>query len=425
MKYLTARWLLTLLIPLSTAIANPGKDPVEWIVTLMTNHSDAVQAAQQQHTSSKHLEEGAGSFPDPIIKLNVFGSPIETRNGPQKANAIITQLIPWPSVLGAEEALAASLTQLQQEQVKILLLDLTFNAKAMIYQYAELAEKRRNKKKMMATLTNLSKVVLGRLKLGAANQAEIARINIEIAKLSQNIRQINAKMASLQQQIQSMTGGKKIAHLLPTTIDLRWGQMTSVNPSQIDLSSHPLVRQAKTKIHAAQARLNHAEAKRLPKLGASFSWFQIDESKSAMNNPDSGKDAWSIGASLSIPIWNSQYDSMAHSQKAKRSAAVHELAQRELDLRAGIQSLYEELKSTSAISSMFTNDILPLARQALKSDRDSYTQGNVPFERVIENYLRVITFEDQLIESKVKQATLKAALDKQLGNQHLKQSKGE
>ena len=134
-----------------------------------------------------------------------------------------------------------------------------------------------------------------------------------------------------------------------------------------------------------------------------------------MAGSDAGKDAWAIGASVSIPIWSSKYDSMENSQIAKRSAAQFELKQRDLDLRAGINSVYEEYQSTKDISSMFRSDILPQAGQALKSDRESYTQGNVPFERVIENYIRVIKFEDQLIESQIKQATLKAAIEKLVG----------
>lgn len=408
---------IIVLFLLDTAVATPSPDQQQIfnIIRLIEENNNNIQSAKKHLSSSRYEQEGSGYFPNPIVKLNVFGSPIETRNGPQRFNIMVAQAIPWPSALRAEEQLATSMARLNQEQIEILLLDLKFKAKSIIYKFAELSEKLESKNKMIVTLNNLSKVVLGRLKLGAASQAEISRINIEVARLSQTLRLIEAKMVSLQQKLKSMAGGKDITHLLPKSIDKKWGQLEHIDPSKVDISSHPLIRLAKTKISSAQAGLDQAEAKRLPQFGASVSWFQIDEPNSAMAGTDAGKDAWAIGASVSIPIWSKKYESMEYSQIAKRSAAEHELSQQELDLRTGLQSVYEDFRSTSDVSSMFRSDILPQAIQALKSDRESYTQGNVPFERVIEHYIRVIKFEDQLIESQVKQATLRAAIEKLVG----------
>ena len=408
--------ILIVTLPTSSAIASPnGGDGIEQILGLIESQNNSVKAARQAQIASEHMQDGAGYLPDPTVKLNVFGSPIETRNGPQRSNIMITQPIPWPSALRVEEQLAASMARLKKEQIEILMLDLRFKAKALIYKYVELSEKLESKNKMIVTLNNLSRVVLGRLKLGAASQSEISRINIEVARLTQATRRVEAKMIEIQQKLASLTGGKDIAALLPTSLDPRWGKINKFDPSKIDLSSHPLIRLVNAKISSAEAGIEQAEVKRLPKFGASVSWFQIDEPNNAMVGSDAGKDAWSIGASVSIPIWSSKYDSIEHSQIAKRSAAQLELKQRDLDLRAGIKSVYEEYRSTKDISSMFRSDILPQAGQALKSDRESYTQGNVPFERVIENYIRVIKFEDQLIESQIKQATLKAAIEKLVG----------
>lgn len=405
--------LLIVTLGASSAIASSSGDQgLEQILGLIKSQNNTLDAAKQNHLSSKHMASSTGYFPDPVVKLNVFGSPIETRNGPQRTNLMVTQPIPWPLALKAAENLAASMANLRMEQIEILLLDLTYQAKSMVFKYVELSEKLESKNKMIVTLSNLSKVVLGRIKVGGASQSEISRINIEVARLTQQARQIESKLLGIQQKLSSMAGGKSIAHLLPTSLNPSWGSSEGFNPETADLSTHPLVRLAKAKISSAQAGIEQAEVKRLPKFGASVSWFQIDQPTSGMSSADAGKDAWAVGASISIPIWSSKYDQVEHSSIAKRSAAQLELRQRELDLKAGIRSVYEEFKSTKDVSSMFRTDIIPQAYQTLKVDQESYTQGGVPFERVIENYIRVVKFEDQLIESRVKQATLKAAIEK-------------
>ena len=409
--------ILTLILPtpLVFATASSGDQKINQILDIIIDQNILVKSAREAHLASKHIEHGSGFMPDPIIKLNFFGSPIETRNGPQKSNIMVTQNIPWPSTLRSEEQRSASMTRLKKEQIEAFILDLKFEAKSVVYKYAELSEKIESRNKMILTLNNLGKVVLSRIKLGEASQAEISRINIEIIKLTQNLRLIETKMMSLRLKLTSMTGGKDIVHLLPTFVDNKWGMIINIDPSKVNLSSHPRVLLAKAKIGLAQAELDQVKAKRLPKFGISASWFQIDEPNSAMTGPGAGKDAWAVGASVSIPIWSKKYDSMEYNQIARRSAAKYELSQQELDLRTEIKSTYEELQAANDISAMFRSDILPQANQALKADRESYTQGNVPFERVIENYIRVIKFEDQLLESQVKQATLIAAIEKLVG----------
>lgn len=390
---------------------------LDHILGLILSKNNSVLAAKQLQLASKHKEDGSGYVREPSVKLNLFATPLETRNGPQRASVVVTQPIPWPKALRAEKHLAASKAQLKGEKLAILLLNLHFEAKILIYKYVECSTKLASKNQRIATLNSLSKVVLARFKLGQASQAEISRINIETAGLTQSVRRIEGKMREVHQQLKSLAGGKDVRSFLPSSPDPNWGKIDNFEPSKIDISTHPLLSSVNAKIELANAGIRQAEARRLPQFAASVSWFQINRANSMMLDSDAGKDAWAIGASVSIPIWGGKYNSMERSQLAMRTAAQLERKQRELDLRADIQSTYEQYRSTTDILAIFHSDILPQATQALNANRESYTQGNVTFERVIEDYIRVIKFEDQLIESKIKQASLKAAIDKLVGRQ--------
>ena len=396
-------------------MASSGNKGLTKILELVEAQSNALQSAKQSHNASKQAYDSTGYYPDPMVKFNYFVSPIETRNGPQRSNLMVSQVIPWPSSLQADEDVAAKMIIVKAEQVEVLRLELIFNVKSMIYKYIEINEKIETKKKMIITLNNLSQVVLGRLKLGSANQAELSRISIEVAKLTQAIKKLETRKVSIQGKLKSLTGGASVDHLLPTSFDPAWGKLSGFNPSGINLKEHPYIKLFSAKVGASGAEIERKKSRRLPKIQASASWFQIDEPNSEMMGLDAGKDAWALGASISVPIWSSKYDSSEYSAVSKQKAAQLDLKQKELDLQYEIDNSYEEYLSTSEISGIFANDILPQANQALKADRESYSQGAAPFERIITSYIRVIKFEDQLIENQVKQAVLKASLERLVG----------
>jgi len=392
-----------------------GKQSIPEILSLIKSENNSILAARQALEASNFAKKGTGYIPDPFFKVNIFGSPIETRNGPQKSNVMLTQPIPWPSALRAEIDLATSKESLKREQLEILLLDLEYYAKSMIFKHVELTEKLKNKTRMVNTLNNLSKVVLGRLELGTASQSEISRINIEIATILQKIREIKAKNIEVENILKTLSGGKDVSALLPEKFEVQWGRLGQKSLQDLNIKSHPLIRLANAKVNTARAVIAQARAKRLPKIGASVSWFRIDKPQSIMGATDAGKDAWAVGASVSLPLWQGKYDSMENSSIAKLSESELELAQKQIELTEGINSIFENFKSVRDITTMYLNDILPQAIQTLKSESDSYSQGKSTFEKVIESYLRIVKFEDQLIENQVKQATLKAALEKMSG----------
>ena len=385
------------------------------ILALVASHNKSIEAARQAFIASSHLEKAAGYFPDPTIKINIFGSPLETRNGPQRTNINISQSIPWPSAMKAEERLAASTTKINAEQAKILLLDLIFQAKALIYEYAEISEKVESKKSMILMLEKLSHVVLGRLRHGGASPGEISRLNIEIASLAQSLKVIQGRKTEIQQNLKALTGGKDVVEYLPKSLDLLYSKIGPFKPEKVEISSHPILARANAEIDAANAAVVQADVKQLPSFGASLTWFQIDDFDSIFKDNRPSKDAWAIGASVSVPIWRRKYEMTKKGMFAKLSAAKLELHQRELELRTGIESVYAQLQMTSQVSSIFKSDILPQAMLALRASRESYAQGNINIEQVIKNHIQIVKHKDELIANQTKEGLLKAALEKLIG----------
>ena len=409
--------LLFLVSSMSQALAKTdyNHEKLKALLTKAQESNPQIKASKEAARSATYKAKGTGYIPDPMVKFNYFGSPIETRNGPQRSNVMLSQQIPWPQTLGAMERQAESMASVESEKTNLLLLDVSFQIKALVFKSVLLNKKINNKKRMLSSLENLIEVVLARLKVGGSSQAEISRINIEMAKLSQDIRSLEAKLLSTGSNIKKLIGSNDGALSLPEGLSPDWISLpSSFKVDSISFDAHPMTQINKRKIEKASASIEFERSKRLPMMGLSATWFQIDEPE-GITNPDGGKDAWAIGASISIPIWSSKYSALESSSISERSSAQASLANAELDLRTKLSNLYDEFQSTKDIVSIFKSDILPQASQSLKANQKSYQQGNVPFDRVIDDYLRLIKYEDRLEDNLTKLATLRAGIEKVLG----------
>ena len=209
--------------------------------------------------------------------------------------------------------------------------------------------------------------------------------------------------------------GKGSLPELPAQLQPEWvGLPVDFTPAGISFNDHPMVKMNEEKMARASAAIDLQNSRRWPVLGASATWFRIDEPET-MAGEDAGKDAWAVGLSLTLPVWSGKYSSLEDSHVAERSAAQAGLQGARLGLQTKLQSLHDEYLATRDIVGMYRSDILPQANQSLAANRKSYQQGNVPFDRVIDNTMRLIRFENQLEESRTKMATLKAGIEKILG----------
>lgn len=411
-----SKYLLSLLLCYDIALL--AQSDKEWLTNLLKtakSNNLQIKAATRSYQSSTYKAESTGYLPDPTIKINYFTSPIETRNGPQKSNITLNQQIPWAKTLNSMEKKAEAVALIQKEKVEVLELEVSYKVKELVYKYILLKKKIENRKRMLLSLNKFTQVLIARISVGRSSQAGITRVNIETAKLNQNIRDLEASALGVEHNIKRLMGSYGSPIVIPKKFAKEWLQFPQdIKPDTIDFSTHPLIKISKQKIERATAGVDLEQSKKFPMLGVSASWYQIDKPEGAQNS-DSGKDAWAVGASVSIPIWRGKYSALERSQKEKKVQAKQELSDTELLLRAELSTIYDKLHSTNDIIKIYKNDIIPQANQSLQANQRSYQKGSISFDRVIDDHLRLIRFEDQLEANIAKLATLKAGIEKVLG----------
>ena len=108
---------------------------------------------------------------------------------------------------------------------------------------------------------------------------------------------------------------------------------------------------------------------------------------------DVGQDAWSVGASVSIPLWERKYDAIEQEARWKHAASHASVDESMQRYDAVLRDLWEQAKAADETANLYKATILPQAKDTLAADQQSYANGTVDFDRVIGDFRNLLTLE--------------------------------
>lgn len=255
-----------------------------------------------------------------------------------------------------------------------------------------------------------------RFQAGSTSAVDVANAAGQAAATEANIPELEASWAQAVHRLSVLTG------LAPAALIARMrpeGSIPSVRlpmgvgfPADV-LNSRPDVRMAERQYAQATANIGAAEAARYPKLTLTG-----NISTTAMQFGDLGKSStigWSIGPSLSIPIFS-----------AGRLAAAVDVARAQRDqyfiaYQSSVLSALEEVEN--AIVSLSREQVRQKSltesaghyRKAASLARSLFRSGASSFLNLLEAERSLYSAEDSLLQSQVASVTNFIALNKALG----------
>lgn len=105
------------------------------------------------------------------------------------------------------------------------------------------------------------------------------------------------------------------------TRDLHW-QASKTTTQDIQLTSHDDESTPPPTVQATSWGVQVASLARVPDVTVNFSWFFMDDNRPPTSVVNVGEYAWSLGASVNLPLWADKYNSMEH-EAGFRHAAAH------------------------------------------------------------------------------------------------------
>lgn len=335
-----------------------------------------------------------GALPDPSVGTNVFGHPIETAAGSQRANLSVQQMIPWLERLDAQEQQACLEASAALQRVRAQELRVRADLRAGYFRLYALRKESEALTASKVLLETLIELTTARIPDGKATRGDVLLGTVELGRLEEQRVSVQQRQRSTAAELNRLTGRDPNT---PVTV------VAELDVARVDLSheelfascrrSQPELMAANLMVQAARLGIDVAELRRRPDVSLGAAWYFIDDNRATPSRVDVGRDAWSLGASITIPLEASKYDAILNEAQWKHSsahAALESLTQR---YSARLVDLIEQAQAAAKTANLYETTIVPQAQDALEADQENLGTGAVTFERVIQDVRNLLTLE--------------------------------
>lgn len=348
------------------------------------------QEYQAAAARSKYVDK----LPDPKLGANVFGNPIETAAGSQRANMNLSQTIPWLAKLNAEQQRASFEAFAVRAEFASERLRVVAGVRTGWYRLYVVDKQIETALANQSLLKSLIDVANARIATGKASQGDVLLGTLELSQLEERLLTLRRQRRGIELEINRLVGRSAETPISsPDHLAVNVPERTVAEIHQVALNSQPEIDAARLRTQATQWGIEVARLARRPEFMLSASYFFSDDNRPRSTVVDVGDDPWAVGVQVSIPLWREKYDAMENEANWKHHAAhssVDELSDR---YDALILDLLTEARRAAETAALYQSTILPQARLTLSADQDSYSNGTVEFDRVIRDYRSLLTLE--------------------------------
>ena len=225
-----------------------------------------------------------------------------------------------------------------------------------------------------------------------ASQQDVLRADLEISN-------VENELIRLRQQLES--GRARLARVLHVAPQTRLLPLDQLPPEEVPRDLDWLQRQAvaaRPELHARLAaiqrdqqavELAHLDYK--PDVTLGMSW--IDVSTAGISPVANGRDTFLLTAGVNLPVYRKRLDSSVRFAEAKAVATAREYDSLRDATLEEVTDLFAQARSQQDLLVLFSEDILPKARQTLEVSSQAYNVGEVDFLQLIDNWRQLLRYE--------------------------------
>ncbi|MBC8355778.1 MAG: TolC family protein [Planctomycetes bacterium] len=348
----------------------------------------------QEATAAEAKTHYADKMPDPTIGANLFARPIETAAGSQRANISVMQMVPWLSRLDAQSQQAFFEALSMRQRYEAERLRVVGDVRALWSRLYVLGKQIEINRANLEVLGPLVAVASSRVAAGGGSARDSWLGDLELSKLEEQLLTLKQQVASTKSELNRVIGRESSHPIeIPQSLTPTLPDWTHEMLQQIAREQQPEITAAELQTQATSWGIEVARLKRRPDLSLSTSWFAIDDNRPTPNFVDVGRDAWSVGAQVSIPLWHHKYDAIEEEATWKHwasHASVDDVSQRYDSL---LRDLWEQAKTAAETAQLHKETLLPQAKLALDASIDSYSNNAADLDSVVRDVRSVLMLE--------------------------------
>ncbi|MBW3599378.1 MAG: TolC family protein, partial [Planctomycetes bacterium] len=247
----------------------------------------------QQETAAAWARVGyVGKLPDPTFGFNIFGHPIETAAGSQRANFSLMQMIPWLSRLGAQEQQAGFEAWVRESEYAAERLRVIGDIRAAWFKLYVLAKQIETIEANKTLLQSLIDTANARVAAGGP-QGDVLLGMLELSSLEEQLIDFRRQIVAVKAELNRLAGRDPWTPIAaPSALDASLPAWTPKMLREIAIANQPAIAAAQFEAEATRWGVEVARLKRRPDVSLNAGWFVMDDNRPPSAIVDVGEDAW-------------------------------------------------------------------------------------------------------------------------------------
>ncbi len=389
LKSVLAGWALGLVISAGSAFAFAAEPAAAPLVlenlereALENNPSLAAAEARWQEAQKKIAVSWA--LPDPTAGMDLMGSEVETRTGPQMQNFEITQEIPFPAKLWKKRAAAKAEAESAKSEYLAVRRALIRDVRKTFYELYGVDEALSTLEEIRSVLNKFEGVAQARYANRSGAQRDAAKAQAEVSlTLEQNyilIQQREALTARLKVLLNRGPFEELGSAEKPVKPEVKETFIELLNQA---IEKRDEIKKMEALLEKSRAEKSLAVMQNLPDLNAGFRYTRVGSGMTT--DPEDGKDSWMFPLSITVPLWQNRIvPEILASGKAVDAAAAEVHAVRN-ETFYEVREAYTRFEAGSTVALLYETAVLPQAKLALTTDQSAYESGSAGFLELLDS----------------------------------------
>ncbi len=354
-----------------------------YVAHAVARHPRMEAAYYRWRASAARIDQGR-RIPDPTLTYTGFVRRVETRVGPQRHKLSLRQQLPFPTVWGHGTEAASLDAAGAGRQVDAVALTLTAQVSDAYWELWRITRVRKVLKDQAAILDGLSVAARARLEVGTSGLTAVAQVGLLMARNAEAQSALDEAEARAQARLREALALRTAD---PLEVDEKVEPVVAMPKESPEAlreagAEHPAIDALALQANAHEERAELAYAKGLPTFSLGFDWIETGPALDPALD-GSGRDAVTISAGISIPLWRFSEDAaeeearaMARSTRAEREALV-------VARSGAIDRTLSKIRDQVRRVKLYRDTLQPQAEAVLESALAEYQVGNVSLATAI------------------------------------------
>jgi len=362
--------------PADTIVGSVADKDLQALLQEVLERNPEIEGLSARISAAGHRSTAVRKLPDPRAELTAFVLPPETRVGPQRFSARLSQQLPG----GGKREISGRVVDLERHaltaEIQALRLTLVTETRRLVVEIAYLDQARQVLSDDHATLVHFEELARTRYASGTGLQMDAIQLQTELTRLDARTAELDERRAGLVAEINRLRDrpGASVASVkaprLPS-LNLDWNELR-----ERALASRPELRADDARIGRSATLTELATKDRSPDFSVGLTYAYVDKRTDA-DVPKNGQDVLGISGGVTIPLWKSGNTAVVEAatglrlaHEAERRATVAEIHRTIETLEGRIPEIERRLR--------LLEEVLPIqAEQALDSAVAAYAAGRV------------------------------------------------